>query len=67
MVRVQSGEKRCPMDERTYTERRDVNLMPWQIEAADGLTQACILVATMKGNEMLSVSLHVASNPPECA
>ena len=48
------------MQERTHTTREDINLMPWQIEAGDALQQPCILVATMNGNEMLSVSLHVA-------
>ena len=53
------------MQGRTYTERRDINLMPWQIKPANELQQPCILVATMKGNEMLSISLHAASDPPE--
>lgn len=48
------------MQERTHTIREDINLMPWHIEACDGLEQSCILVATMDGNEMLRVSLHVA-------
>ena len=52
------------MQGHTHTERNGINLMPWQIEAADELEQACILVATMNGNEMVSVSLHVASSPP---
>jgi hypothetical protein len=51
------------MQERTHTIRRGVNLMPWQIEAGDGLNQRCILVAVMNGNEMQSVSLHVAEQP----
>ena len=51
------------MQERTHTIRRGINLMPWQIEPKDGLDQPCILVAVMNGNEMQSVSLHVAPQP----
>ena len=54
------------MQKHTHTERHGINLMPWQIEAAEELQQSCILVATMNGNEMMSVSLHVASSPPQC-
>ncbi len=51
------------MQEHTHTIRRGVNLMPWQIEPGDGLSKRCILVAVMNGNEMQSVSLHVAEQP----
>jgi hypothetical protein len=52
------------MQRPTYTLREDINLLPWQIEAGDMLQQPCILIATMNGNEMLSISLHVAQQPP---
>jgi hypothetical protein len=52
------------MQRHTHTERQGVNLTPRQIEAADELEQAYILVATMNGNEMISVPLHVGSSPP---
>jgi hypothetical protein len=51
------------MQERTYTVRQDVHLMPWQIEPSEGLSKTCILVATMNGNEMQAISLHVADPP----
>jgi hypothetical protein len=46
------------MQRHTHTERQGVNLTPRQIEAADELEQAYILVATMNGNEMISVPLQ---------
>lgn len=49
--------------ERTHTIRHGINLMPWQIEASDGLSRPCILVAVMNGNEMQSVSLHISPEP----
>lgn len=51
------------MQEQTHTLRNGVNVMPWQIEAGDGLAKRCILVAVMNGNEMQSISLHVAEQP----
>ena len=44
----------------TYTVRHNVHVMPWQIEPSEDLNRACILLAVMNGNEMQSVSLHVA-------
>ena len=41
-----------------------VDVMPWYITAgADGLQKDAILVAVMDGNEMVSISLHVAHQP----
>ena len=38
--------------------------MPWHIGAAEaGLLRDAILVATMQGEEMLAISLHVATEP----
>jgi hypothetical protein len=51
------------MHEQTHTIRHGINLMPWQIEASEGLDQPCILVAVMNGNEMQSVSLHISPEP----
>ncbi len=49
------------MDQPVYTEREDQHVMPWHIRAADAETNKdCILVATMIGNVMQTVSLHVA-------
>lgn len=46
--------------EPTYTERNDAHIMPWRIGAGDdGILIDSMLVATMVGNEMLSISLHV--------
>ena len=43
----------------TYTSRDDINVMPWYIKAGpDGLKKDAILVATMDGNNMLTISLH---------
>ena len=53
------------MQQRTHTIRHGVNLMPWQILPGDGLEKPCILVAVMNGNEMQSVSLHVAEQPKQ--
>ena len=47
-----------------HTHRDGINLMPWHIPAGDdGLLRDSILVATMDGNEMLTISLHVAAGP----
>ena len=51
------------MQNKTYTLRNDLHFMPWQIAASDGLKQPCILVATMRGNEIQTISLHVAGPP----
>jgi len=48
------------MREQTYTIRHGIDLMPWQIKADESLSQSCILVAVMNGNEMQSVSLHIS-------
>ncbi len=41
-----------------------VDVMPWYITAgSDGLQKDAILVAVMDGNEMVSISLHVAHQP----
>ena len=51
------------MQDRTHTERSDDHLMPWHLEPSDdGLSKPCILVARMNGNEMLTISLHVADS-----
>lgn len=48
----------------TYSQHDGFNLMPWHIKAGeDGLLRDSILVATMNGNEILTISLHVASVP----
>lgn len=44
--------------------RNDLHFMPWQIAASDSLKQPCILVATMRGNEIQTISLHVSGPPP---
>ena len=52
------------MQKKTHTLRNDLHFMPWQITASEGLKQPCILVATMRGNEIQTISLHVAGPPP---
>lgn len=55
------------MGERIHTERRDRHAMPWPIAPGDdGLAVPCILVAGMLGDEMLTVSLHVAAGARGC-
>ena len=50
-----------PDEMRETTLRSDRHLMPWLVKSVPhGPTKDCVLVATMDGNEMLSVSLHVA-------
>jgi len=52
------------MSQPTHTVREDLHLMPWHFRAEDAeLGKDCILVATMLGGEMQTVSLHVASLP----
>ena len=52
------------MADRTQTERTDHHLMPWHLAPSDdGLEKPCILVARMNGNEILTISLHVADSP----
>lgn len=51
-------------DLQKWTIRSDRHMMPWVIPAVDhGPVKDCVLVARMDGNEMLSISLHVASAP----
>ena len=46
------------------TQRDDRHFMPWLIPAIDDEPlKDCVLVATMHGNEMQSISLHVAFSP----
>ena len=46
------------------THREDLHCMPWHIAAAEaGLRRDAIMVATMKGEEMIAISLHVATQP----
>ena len=53
------------MADRTHTERADHHLMPWHLQPGeDGLQKPCILVAKMHGNEILTISLHVADSAP---
>ena len=48
------------------TKRDDQHVMPWHIAAGDdGLLRDAILVATMDGEKMLTISLHVATIPAE--
>jgi hypothetical protein len=52
------------MDQPVHTEQEELYVMPWHFRAEDAENgKDCILVATMLGNEMLAVSLHVASLP----
>jgi hypothetical protein len=47
----------------SQARKDDINVMPWHIQASpeeDGLTRDCVLVAVMNGNEMQTVSLHLA-------
>ena len=53
------------MQNKAQTLRNDLHFMPWQIAASEGLKQPCILVATMRGNEIQTISLHVAGPAPE--
>lgn len=53
------------MQKKTHTMRNDLHFMPWQIAASEGLKQPCILVATMRGNEIQTISLHVSGPPPQ--
>ena len=48
----------------TSLREESVDVMPWYITAGpDGLQKDAILVAVMEGNEMVSISLHVAHQP----
>ena len=48
------------------TQRDDQHVMPWHIAAGqDGLLRDAILVATMDGEQMLTISLHVATVPAD--
>lgn len=50
------------------TQRDDPHFMPWHIPAGDdGLLRDAILVAKMDGEEMLTISLHVATSPTQVA
>ena len=52
------------VDQRKLTIRSDRHVMPWVIAAVNEQPMKdCVLVASMDGNEMLSISLHVASDP----
>lgn len=51
-------------DSEKWTIRADRHMMPWLIPAVnDGPVKDCVLVASMQGNEMVSISLHVADAP----
>jgi hypothetical protein len=48
----------------TGLREESVDVMPWYITAgADGLQKDAILVAVMDGDQMVSISLHVAHQP----
>ena len=52
------------MEQPTTTSRDDLHSMPWHFRAEDAeSSKDCILVATMIGNEMQAISLHVVSIP----
>jgi hypothetical protein len=52
------------MDQPTYTEQEELQVMPWHFRAEDAeFGNDCILVATMIGDEMQTISLHVVNLP----
>ena len=52
------------VERRKLTVRSDRHVMPWLIPAVKhGPSKDCVLVASMEGNEMLTISLHVADAP----
>ena len=53
------------MSENTYTRQNDATLMTWQILPGDGLSKTCILIATMDGSEIQTISLHLATSAAE--
>ena len=53
-------------DQQNTTVRSDRHLMPWVIAAKDDApVKDCVLVATMDGSEILSISLHVVDQRPD--
>jgi hypothetical protein len=52
------------MEQHTFLERDELYVMPWHFRAEDAESgNDCILVATMLGDEMQTVSLHVVNLP----
>lgn len=46
-------------------KQQEMQVMPWFIPAGDdGLKLDCIMVAVMDGDEIRSISLHLAGAPP---
>jgi hypothetical protein len=63
IYRVYAADHREEDDMQAQPQRNEIYVMPWHITAApddDGLTKDCILVATMNGTEIQTISLHLA-------
>ncbi len=63
IIGVYAGDLLEEDDMQAQPQGNEIYVMPWHITAApdeDGLTKDCILVATMNGNEIQTISLHLA-------
>jgi len=50
----------------TYVERTETHVMPWHFKAEDAENgRDCVLIATMLGDEMLTISLHAGHLPDD--
>ena len=55
-----------PMDQSTNVEGAGTYVMPWHFKAEDAeYGRDCVLIATMRGNEMQTISLHTGHLPDE--
>lgn len=54
----------APMDQPTHAEQAEAYVMPWHFKAEDAeYGRDCVLIATMIGNEMQTISLHAGHLP----
>jgi hypothetical protein len=52
------------MDQPTHAELNQAYVMPWHFKAEDAVYgRDCVLIATMIGDEMQAISLHVGDLP----
>jgi hypothetical protein len=52
------------MDHPTHAERAEAYVMPWHFKAEDAeYGRDCVLIATMLGDEMQTISLHAGHLP----
>jgi hypothetical protein len=52
------------MDQSTHAERAEAYVIPWHFKAEDPTYgRDCVLIATMVGDEMQTISLHAGHLP----